>query len=175
MQLISQLSCSRSLLNEFPNNLHLLTCTSFKAPRVMEDKVASRVGNLVLNIMYAPLNINGWKYICFTMQLTSIDGVKCVAEVAEDADEDIGEGFKCVSEGTGFLLKSCFMASLNPGFTLSSGEGSGVGSGVGLILGLSRTPCSSYMMGLVPCATPQTFSRMVVLPALALPMTRMRK
>ena len=31
------------------------------------------------------------------------------------------------------------------------------------------------MMGFVPCATPQTFSRIVVLPALALPMIRMRK
>jgi len=31
------------------------------------------------------------------------------------------------------------------------------------------------MMGLVPFATPQTFSRIVVLPALALPMTRIRK
>ena len=30
-------------------------------------------------------------------------------------------------------------------------------------------------MGFVPLDTPQTFSRIVVLPALALPMTRMRK
>ena len=36
-------------------------------------------------------------------------------------------------------------------------------------------PFSSYMIGFVPCCTPQTFSRMVVLPALALPMTRIRK
>jgi len=36
-------------------------------------------------------------------------------------------------------------------------------------------PSLSYMMDFVPFATPQTFSRMVVLPALALPMTRMRK
>ena len=34
---------------------------------------------------------------------------------------------------------------------------------------------SCIMMGFVPFSTPQTFSRMVVLPALALPMTRMRK
>ena len=34
---------------------------------------------------------------------------------------------------------------------------------------------SCIMMGFVPFATPQTFSRIVVLPALALPMTRMRK
>ena len=160
MELIFQLSCSRSFLNEFPSNLHLLTCTSLKTPRVMEDKVASRVGNLVLNIMHAPLYINEWKYICFTIQLTSIEGVKCV-------DEDVGEGFKCVSESTDFLLKSCFMDSLNRCFTL--------GLGVGLASALSSTPCSSNMMGLVPCATPQTFSRMVVFPALALPMTRMRK
>ncbi len=39
----------------------------------------------------------------------------------------------------------------------------------------SSTPFWSYMMGFVPFATPQTFSRMVVLPALALPMMRMRK
>ena len=109
----------------------------------------------------------------FYIQLTSIDGIKCVMGAAED----IGAHFKCVSEGTlaDFLLKSCFRDSLNLGFTLGSVAGSGVGSGVGLILALSRTPCSSYMMGLVPCATPQTFSRMVVLPALALPITRMRK
>ena len=36
-------------------------------------------------------------------------------------------------------------------------------------------PSLSYMMDFVPFATPQTFSRMVVLPALALPMTRMQK
>ena len=36
-------------------------------------------------------------------------------------------------------------------------------------------PSFPYMIGFVPFATPQTFSRMVVLPALALPMTRMRK
>ena len=34
---------------------------------------------------------------------------------------------------------------------------------------------SCIMTGFVPFSTPQTFSRMVVLPALALPMTRMRK
>ena len=40
----------------------------------------------------------------------------------------------------------------------------------------SNLPSLSYMMmGCVPFATPQTFSRMVVLPALALPMTRMQK
>ena len=36
-------------------------------------------------------------------------------------------------------------------------------------------PSLSYMMGSVLFAIPQTFSRMVVFPALALPMTRMRK
>ena len=40
----------------------------------------------------------------------------------------------------------------------------------------SNLPFLSYtMMGSVPFATAQTFSRMVVLPALALPMTRMQK
>src|SRR6266550_4823001 len=38
----------------------------------------------------------------------------------------------------------------------------------------THLPSLSYMMGCVPFATPQTFSRMVVLPANALPMTRMR-
>ena len=37
----------------------------------------------------------------------------------------------------------------------------------------TELPSLLYMMGFVPFATPQTFSRMVVLPALALPMTRM--
>jgi hypothetical protein len=89
------------------------------------------------------------------MQLTSIDGVKCVAEAA-------GEVVTSVGGGTGFLLKSFFMVvdSLNLGFSSASGLCSG---------------SCLIMMGLVPCATPQTFSRMVVLPALALPMTRMRK
>ena len=39
----------------------------------------------------------------------------------------------------------------------------------------SGLPFLSYIIGLVPFSTPQTFSRMVVLPALALPMTRIRK
>ena len=129
----------------------------------MEDKVASKVGNLVLNIMYALLKLiichYNWRSTCFnTMQLTSSDGVKCVTEL-----ETAGEGVKGIE---GFLLKSFFMGadSLNLGFNFSSGLGSGLGSGLDLI-----------MIGLVPCATPQTFSRMVVFPALALPMTRIRK
>jgi hypothetical protein len=36
-------------------------------------------------------------------------------------------------------------------------------------------PLLSYMMGFVPFATPQIFSRMVVFPALALPITGIRK
>ena len=36
-------------------------------------------------------------------------------------------------------------------------------------------PSLSYIIGFVPFATPHIFSRMVVLPALALPMTRIRK
>ena len=40
---------------------------------------------------------------------------------------------------------------------------------------LYNLPSMSSIMGFVPFATPQTFSRMVVLPALARPMTRMRK
>ena len=43
-------------------------------------------------------------------------------------------------------------------------------------IGLSSDlPSLSSTMGFVPFDTPQTFSRMVVLPALARPMTRMRK
>ena len=99
------------------------------------------------------------------MQLTSSDGVKCVTEL-----EAVGEGVEGIEEGKGFLLKSFFMDAdglnlgLNLCFNFISGLGSGLGSGLDLI-----------MMGLVPCATPQTFSRMVVFPALALPMTRIRK
>ena len=91
------------------------------------------------------------------MQLTSSDGVKCVTEL-----EAAGEGVKGIGEGKGILLKSFFIDAdgLNLGFNF----GSGLGSGLDLI-----------MMGLVPCATPQTFSRMVVFPALALPMTRIQK
>ena len=55
MQLIFQLSFSRPLFNECPNNLQLLNCTRFKTLRVMENEVASRVGNLMLNIMYVSL------------------------------------------------------------------------------------------------------------------------
>src|SRR5258705_13377940 len=55
MQLISHLNCSGLLLNKPPNSLQLLTCTSFKSLRVMEDKVPSRVCHLVLNVMYASL------------------------------------------------------------------------------------------------------------------------
>ena len=71
------------------------------------------------------------------------------------------EGFKCGDkEGNNGILSSFFIC---------------LGS---LILELEPfifTPCSSYMMVLVPWATWQTFSRMVVLPALALPMTSIRK
>ena len=64
MQLVLHFNCSRSLFNEFPNNLHLPACTSFKTLRVMEDKVTSWVGNLVLNIMYAPLkSLSGDPYV----------------------------------------------------------------------------------------------------------------
>ena len=69
------------------------------------------------------------------MELTSLDGVKCVTEAGVDGDGDIG--FTWVLEGAGFLLKSCFMDSLNLGFTLDSGVGSGAGSGMGLIFALS--------------------------------------
>ena len=44
---------------------------------------------------------------------------------------------------------------------------------IGISLNLPILSC--IIMGFVPFATPQTFSRMVVLPALALPMTRIRK
>ncbi len=42
--------------------LQLLTCTRFKTLRVMEDKVASMVCNLVLNIMYTSLMIIALSY-----------------------------------------------------------------------------------------------------------------
>jgi len=59
MQLIFQLICSRSLLNEIPNSFHLLSSTSFKALRIMKNEVASRVCNLVFNVMYPSLKRDG--------------------------------------------------------------------------------------------------------------------
>ena len=58
MQLIFQLGCSRPLLNEVPNNLYLSLCTRLKTFRVMENKVASFICNLMLNIMYTSLTIS---------------------------------------------------------------------------------------------------------------------
>ena len=58
MQLILQFGCSRLLLNEVPNNLYLLLCTRLKALGVMEDKVASFICNLMLNIMFTSLTFN---------------------------------------------------------------------------------------------------------------------
>ena len=55
MQLLSQFICNGPILNEFPNNLQLLACASFKSLRIMEDKVAPFIDHLVLNIVYASL------------------------------------------------------------------------------------------------------------------------
>ena len=79
MQLILQLWHRRPLFNEFPNIFQLLSGTRFKALRIMEDKVASIICNLVLNVMYASLmiiallfdniftlltHLNGWHQMC---------------------------------------------------------------------------------------------------------------
>ena len=62
MQLLLQLSFCRLLFNKLPSNLQFLSWTRFKPLRVMEDKVTSRVCNLMLNIMHASLlslHVNG--------------------------------------------------------------------------------------------------------------------
>lgn len=57
MQLIFQFSCSRPFSNELPNMLQLLSCPRLKTLRIMEDKIAPMVCNLVLNIVYAFLEV----------------------------------------------------------------------------------------------------------------------
>ena len=140
MQLILQLGCSQPFCNEVPNNLYLLLCTRLKTLWVMEDKVASFICDLMLNIMYSSLMIQCNQSISIVNHwLTSIDGIKWVSE-----------GFSLLPRRNK-IWETVHVISFN-------------------------LPSSSYMMmGCVPFATPQTFSRMVVLPALALPMTRMRK
>jgi len=64
MQLVFQLSFSRPLFNELPDNDQFLSCTRFKTLRVMEDEVASIVCNLMLNIMQAPLIIIAYEKMC---------------------------------------------------------------------------------------------------------------
>ena len=107
----------------------------------MEDKVTSRVCNLMLNIMHASLlslQVNG----CIHISLLLSDLPQLMASnesqtVQPDSLQEIQQSRKHKTQ--------------------------------------TDLPYSLYMMGFVPFATPQTFSRMVVLPALALPMTRMRK
>ena len=140
MQLILQFGCSRHLLNEVPNNLYLLLCTRLKALWVMEDKVASFICNLMLNVMYSSLKIQLVQSKCIhSKSLTHLN----------------------------WWYQMIQKASL-----LHLG-----GTEYEKVHGISSNlPASLYMvMGCVPFATPQTFSRMVVLPALALPMTRIRK
>ena len=55
MQLIFELSCGRPLLDEIPNNFQLVPCTRLKTLRVMEDKVAPFICNLMFNIMNTSL------------------------------------------------------------------------------------------------------------------------
>jgi len=56
MQLIFQLSFCSFLFNKFPSHLQFLSCTRLKTLRIMEDKVASIVCNLMLNVMYTSLS-----------------------------------------------------------------------------------------------------------------------
>ena len=141
MYLIFQFSSSWLLLYEIPNMLQLLNCTWFKTLGVMEDKVTSRVCNLVFNIMYASL-----KFCCILHRWPCISSVDLPQLMASDVLQMVP---------ILYLKESQFGKQLQK-----------------LELGL---PSWSYIMGLVPCCTPQTFSRMVVLPALALPMMRMWK
>ena len=84
MKLILQLSFCRLLFNEVPSNLQLLSRTRFKTLRVMEDKVTSRVCNLMLNIMQASLfPLHVIEYIVhpnIIIQFTSSDGIKCISD-----------------------------------------------------------------------------------------------
>ncbi len=94
MQLIFKLSSSSLLLNKFPNFLNLFTWTRLKTFRIMEDKVASMICNLMLNIMSTPLTIccmSEGISILLHFWLTSIDGTRCL------------------TEGVNFLPKSCWI------------------------------------------------------------------
>lgn len=55
VQLLTQLGCIGPLINEFPDIVYLFICTRFKTWGVVENEVASRVSNLVFDIMYTSL------------------------------------------------------------------------------------------------------------------------
>lgn len=54
MQLLTRLRIG-PLLNEFPNILYLLVSTRLKSWRIVEDEVASRICDLMLDIMHTSL------------------------------------------------------------------------------------------------------------------------
>ncbi len=141
MQLVFQLSFSRLLFNELPSNLQFLSWTTFKTLRVMEDKVTSRICNMMLNMMQASLwsslHVNGCIH-------TSLSGSP-----------------QLMASNESQTVQADYLQE-----TQQSNEAQ---------THWTDLPSLSYMMGFTPFATPQTFSRTVVLPALALPMTRMRK
>ena len=140
MQLVFQLSFCRLLFNELPSNLQFLSGPRFKTLRVMEDKVTSRVCNLMLNIMQASLfSLHVNRYIHTLLSdspqvMVSNDLQSVQADYLQETQQS-----KEAQNSDHFL------------------------------------PSLPYMIGFISFATPQTFSRMVVLPALALPMMRMRK
>ena len=55
MQLLTQLTCIRPPIDESPDIVYLFICTRFKTWGIMENEVASRVCDLVFNIMYTSL------------------------------------------------------------------------------------------------------------------------
>jgi hypothetical protein len=106
----------------------------------MEDKVASRVCNLMLNIVQASLlslYVNGYIH-------TSLS----------DSPQ-----LKASNESQN--VQADYLQETQQSKEVQNPESQ------------TDSPSLLYMMGIVPFATPQTFSRMVVLPALALPMRRM--
>ena len=107
----------------------------------MEDKVTSRICNMMLNMMQASLwsslHVNGCIH-------TSLSGSP-----------------QLMASNESQTVQADYLQE-----TQQSNEAQ---------THWTDLPSSSYIMGFAPFATPQTFSMMVVLPALALPMTRMRK
>ena len=147
MQLLTQLICIGPLINKFPDIVYLFICTRFKAWGVVENKVAPRVCDLMLNIVCTSLQscCMSTQILCSCYwQVTSIEDVTCGAE---GATFDLPLNL-CLTRASSLGL---------PGLTPIS------------------TPSWSYVIRADPGATPQTFSRIVVLPALALPMMRIRK
>ena len=135
MQLIFELSFSSLLLNELPSNLQFPSWTRFKTLGVMEDKVTSRVCNLMLNIMQASLL---WVIACewihphIATNLTHLEWwcqmnhrlfklitcKKLQLKVAQNSDQltilVIYDGLCCLCYTTNFLKDGCLACICPP-------------------------------------------------------------